>query len=167
MMIESALGAVAVVAGGAWWALDAGPPLALTLDQWLCGIAGLVLGQGLIRDLRVVALRRRAKARAGTHQHDAAPAPAPPAPPESERIGPELNVCLESTVGLFLLGLAVFYVAFPVPPRIALPRGAALVAAGVIVLAGWVSRDLVLTLRHIKDHYHVRVWDVPVWRRKG
>lgn len=148
MMIESALGAVAVVAGGAWWALDAGPPLTLGLEQWLCGVAALVLGQGLVRDLRVIYLRRRA----GT------PPPAPDAP-EPPR-GPELNVCMESTVGLFLLGVAFFYMAFPVPPKISIPRGAAMFGAGVIVLVGWISRDLVLTLRHIKDHY-----DVPVWRR--
>src|SRR5688500_5536505 len=145
MTLESALGAAALLAGSAWWSMDSSPPLTLSLDQWLCGVAALVLGQGLFRDLRVIAARRRA-ARAGVAADAQAQGTIDPATYSGR--GPELNVCLESTMGLGLLALALFYVAFPVPPRIAVPRGAILAGAGALLLIGWHSRDWVLTLRH-------------------
>lgn len=152
MPLESVIGTAALVVGTGLWAIDSAPPLTLTLDQWLCGLAGLILFQGLVRDLRVVAARRRARA-AGELP------PKPVDPPSNLGAGPELNVCLESTTGLMLLGLALLYVAFPSPPPITMPRGAALAGAGAVLIVGWLTRDWVLTLRYIRDHY-----DVPVFR---
>lgn len=157
MPLESVIGTAALVVGTGLWAVDSAPPVTLSLDQWLCGLAGLILAQGLVRDLRVIASRRRARA-AG----EAPPPPTGPVDaPSITGTGPELNVCLESTTGLMMLGLALLYVAFPVPPPITLPRGAVVAGAGLVLIVGWLTRDWVLTLRYIRDHY-----DVPVWRMR-
>jgi hypothetical protein len=166
MAIESVIGWGALAVGAGVWALDSGPPVTLSLDQWLCALAALILGQGLFRDLRVIRARRAEKAAleaAGIKPH-AEPAPGGPldAPSLTQgRRGAEINLCVESTTGVGLLALALLYVAFPAPPPITLPRGAAIAGAGVVLLIGWGTRDWVLTLRYIRDHY-----DIPVYRNR-
>jgi hypothetical protein len=142
--MEPALAAALTVGGLLVWSIDPGPPPSIGADMLGCALAALILGQGLVRDLIQMATRRRARARGEC-----------PAQPVVR--GQEVNVCLESTLGLGLLGLAAVHAAFPTPPQIVVPRGLLVAATGLVVCGGWLVRDWVLTVRHVENHY-----DLPV-----
>lgn len=151
MMIapDAALGVALLVGGLALWPFDRSPALTLGLESVLAAAAALVFGQGLVRDVATIVRRRAGRGR------EAAGVSAPPR-------GPAVNLCLESTLGLVLLALASLYAAFPSPPPVTLPRGLAVAGTGVLLVAGWLVRDWVLTLRHVADHH-----DLPVLDRRG
>lgn len=129
-----------------------GPPLALSWTD-LAGLLALVLLlQGLARDLAVIRARRAWRADPAAIARRAAAA--------RDRFAFRLNLCVESTLGL--VGLAVAAAARlgsgDAPP--VLPRGGWLLVVGAALVAGHATRDWVLTLAAVPDHY-----DLPVFER--
>lgn len=147
--VENMIGAGLVVAGLTTWGAASSFTVTLSLDHLLCGFSGLLLAQGLVRDLWVIRSRREG----GKSGRRPAVMQAPPSD------GPAFNLCLESTVGAMLLGLALLYAFVPQGFELTLPVGMILAGSGLILIGGWQLRDWVLTLHHVPDHY-----DLPVWR---
>ena len=149
--MERIFSVLVLIAGLGLWALDRSAALRIAPETLLKGAAVIVFLQGLLRDLMMIARRRHAMSSEN-----------------GEKLRPamadffwEINLCLESTVGLILLGFAITCAFLPVdlPPTI-VSRGTLLTAAGMILLIGWSTRDWVLTVKHVPDHY-----GLPVWRR--
>lgn len=128
---------IPVVALGVWLGLPAGwswdPEL-----RWLFGYAAaLILGQGLLRDVARLVLRRGPR-------------------PEATKLA---CLCAESSLGLTLLlvgagGLTLLGVSQTVhvtPGRLSL---------GVLALltVGYVAKDYVLVLERVEDHGTIRPW---------
>lgn len=150
-MHEGHVSAGVVAAGVLLAVLAPGWTISVTGDGAVCAVAGVLLGQGLVRDLRVIRARRRSPMDPAEKAARALAAEA--------RGGARYNLCLESTLGLLLLALALVLVLLPDGALGRLPAGWGLAAAGVVMTFGWATRDVVLTLRRVEDHY-----DLPVYQ---
>ncbi|MBI2943535.1 MAG: hypothetical protein HYY25_04985 [Candidatus Wallbacteria bacterium] len=150
-MSERNLSAAVLAAGVVLGLVGQGPARPVGVEQLFGGLAVLVFVQGLIRDMTVLGRRRAGKPGQGEGGLE---------PPECLW---ELNLCLESTVGvLMLVAAAALWFAPGTGLQLQLPLGALLTGAGAVLVAGWATRDWVLTLRHVRSHY-----DLPVWRKPG
>lgn len=148
-MREPILAGLLAASAAVAWATSPGATVTLGPETLLGGIAVLVLGQGLARDLAEIRRRRRTPAVGSTGSKEL---------PELPRW--ELNLCFESTLGSLLLVLAGLALVFPVAISWTIGRAPLLAGAGALLLAGWATRDWVLTVRKVRDHT-----GLPVWRR--
>jgi hypothetical protein len=98
--------------------------------------AALLLGQGLVRDVARLVIRRRA---AGG----------------SRRI---MCLCAESTIGLLLIGLAVGLTLLGLTETVAIGRIGLTLGLAAVLASGFVAKDYVLSIRKEKDHASVILW---------
>lgn len=157
------VGLAVMLIGLGLWAAGAGGSLTLPVEYAMAGIAVVVLGQGLVRDVRE--LRRRQKGACAFVPASVAGAQAIATGATSAPPGPvrwEVNLCMESSVGVLLLAGAFGLILVELPPTVTLPLGLMVATVGGVLMVGVQVKDWVLTVRHIPDHY-----DVPVLTRPG
>lgn len=129
--------AVAGVAAGAGYL-----PERLELGSFFAVAALALLGQGLLRDLWLLAKQR--KAGSGVHQEEAR------------------CMCMESTVGLGGVLIGVLLTALAVPVTVRMAEWVWPLAGGLIWGAGFAIKDVVIQwkpwkLRRVKDHGSILV----------
>lgn len=117
------------------WALVAPASHRLPLAEAMGMSAALLLGQGLVRDLVRLARRRKETAAA-------------------RRI---VCLCAESSVGLTLVVLAFAALFLGVDQPVVVSHGALQWAPALILGAGFVMKDYVVTVRRETDHASVIV----------
>lgn len=133
--IELGLIVVAVCALATW---SKRLPPSLELGSLFAIVALALLGQGLLRDVWLLAKRRNAGG-ATAHREEAR------------------CMCMESTVGLSGVLVGVVLTAAGVPVVVRLPAGAWIVSGAIVWAAGFAMKDVVIQwspwkLRRVKDH---------------
>lgn len=103
------------------------------LFRWF-GVA--LLAQGFVRDVHILLTRRRAD-------------------PGAEKRG--LWICVESTLGLFLIGQGLLLDALGAGGSLRLPPAVWVAMAAAWWLFGYTTRELVLELRRDPDHLNLLV----------
>lgn len=126
-LIVAAVGLVGFLTGG--WTFEPAYGAAL------CYGAAVLLGQGLIRDLVILALRRNE--------------------PSDPRQAEGLCLCAESSLGVLVILLGSLTLLVGVDQPIRLTSTGLAVALGGILLTGWMIKDHVLVLRHEPDHLNL------------
>jgi hypothetical protein len=146
--------------GSAHWAMAKAPAVTLPVENLFAGLALVIFVQGLLRDL--VALAQRASRPRGfiTQIDEEAPTEMRSVDTKtSVRVrGAELNLCFESTAGVLLLGVAGFFLFVPRGTEVSVVPGALVTGAGAILLVGFFTRHLVLTIRAVPDHMNLPVY---------
>lgn len=161
MVLEFFLSALVMTGGAAHWALAKGvAPLEVPVENLFAGFALVIFVQGLLRDL--VALAQRASRPRGfiTQIDEEAPTEMRAVDPKTSMRarGAEVNLCFESTGGLILLGIAGFFLFVPRGTMVSVPPGALGTGVGVLLLGGFFTRHLVLTIRSVPDHMTLPVY---------
>jgi putative Mn2+ efflux pump MntP len=145
-VIAYTISTLIILSGAVAWFAGAGAlqqPAAVYI--WASGV--VLLGYGLIRDLVLIA-RGLEEDEAGTQRKMAV-------------------ICLESTLGLLLFAIGISLHILHWTPVLALPVGAALVGAGVIVAFGHATRDWVLILARVENHHNlIPTWNVDAFDEK-
>jgi len=126
---------IAVAVGGIWLATP-GQAWELPLGTALAYASALVLGQGLVRDLVRLAVRRS------------------PGQPRQRLV----CLCAESSLGLVMLAAGLTLLLAGVEEPVVLGRGALTGAVAGLLAAGFVAKDYVLTIRRVEDHGSISLW---------
>lgn len=127
------------VSSAALWLLT--PDLAWTLSYGtvLCYAAGLILGQGLIRDLSII-IRRRLKGEAK---------------PEGSRMK---CLCAESSLGLIVIFLGCLMLFLGIEKSVTFDQWALSGTALGLMILGFLIKDYVVIVRKEKDHQNLIIW---------
>jgi len=134
-----------VAVGGAWWvsagycAWAHGPVWMLSISDLFRGAGVLLLAQGLLRDLGLLAIQARSR-------RAAAPAVAAAAPQRMRCL------CVESTLGSALIGICIVLAALGMHERVGLSAAVVLGGCASLWSVGYLSRDLVLQVHREPDH---------------
>lgn len=134
----SELGLIVLSSGVLWLST---PDLSWTLSYGtlLCYAAGLILSQGLIRDLSLI-VKRRLKG-------------------EAKAEGARLKcLCAESSLGILviLLGSAMLFLG--IEKSVTLSRWALTATVFGIMILGFLIKDYVVIVRKEKDHQNLIIW---------
>jgi hypothetical protein len=108
------------------------------LGTLLCDLAAVMLGQGLLRDLALLLRRRRAEG---------------PPPPRAA----EACLCVESTLGLLLLGAGALLLLGGLSEAVEVGQSGLGLGLPVFLLFGFAIKDYVLILRKDPDHANMIV----------
>lgn len=132
------LGLICLGSGALWLST---PELSWTISYGtvLCYAAGLILGQGLIRDLALI-VKRRVKGEAKTE-------------------GARLKcLCAESSLGLLVIVLGCAMLFLGIEKSVSFHQwGLTGTAFGIMVL-GFLIKDYVVIVRKEKDHQNLIIW---------
>jgi len=128
-----------VLVGIAWWsaALRHGPVWMLSISDLFRGSGILLLAQGLVRDLVLMAVIRVRPPRAAPRRM--------------------LCLCVESSVGSALIAICIVLAALGMHERVGLSAAVVLGGCGALWSFGYLVRDLVLQVQRSPDHRSILV----------
>lgn len=130
VLVAVSLGAAAALAEGLAWSVPFGRLVGYA--------AAALLGQGLVRDVtRLVVRRVRREV----------------APPTTKL----LCLCAESSVGVLLVVAGLGLTLLGIDQAVVVTRGVLVGGLAAVLLFGFVAKDWVLVLRRVEDHATIRV----------